>query len=208
MLTRKSLVLSTLFFSCLAASAKDKKKAILPVDVLQAHTAWVIVDPHAGVDVTDPNANRIARADVESALARWGRLQPVTDPSQADLIIVIYKSNGKLAQETIGGAPINTPPPVIGQRTDTGISASGRAGPPLQTSDPHPQMEVGNPDDTFAVYRGNPAYNNSAAGPINPLDAPPVWRYTGKDALESPGVPAVNAFHKAINDSEKALAGP
>ena len=204
MLNRRSLVLSVLFLSCLVATAKDKKKAILPVDVLQAHTAWVIVDPHAGVDVTDPNANRIARADVETALAKWGRLMPVTDPSQADIIIVIRKSNGKLAQETIGGAPINTPPPVIAQRTDSGISASGRAGPPLETSDPHPQMEVSSPDDTFAVYRGDP----NRITDQNPLDSPPVWRYTRKDALESPGVPAVDAFRKAINDSEKALAGP
>lgn len=204
---RRSLVLSALLLSSLVAVAKNKKKAILSADVLQAHTAWVIVDPHAGVDVTDPNANRQARADVENALAKWGRLTPVTDPSQADLIIVIHKSNGKLAQETIGGAPINTPPPVIAQRTDTGISASGRAGPPLEASDPHPQMEISTPDDTFAVYRGNPVHDNSIA-PENPLDSPPVWRFTAKNALQSPGVPAVDAFRKSINDSEKALAGP
>ena len=207
MLNRRSLVLSVLFLSCLVATAKDKRKAILPVDVLQAHTVWVIVDPQAGVDVTDPNANRIARADVENALAKWGRLSPVTDPSQADLIITVRKGNDKLVQPTIGGTPINAPPPVIAQRTDTGITASGRAGPPLETSDPHPQMEVGSTQDMFVVYRGNPALSN-ATQTDNPLDSPPVWRYTRKDALESPSVPAVDAFRKAINDSEKALAGP
>lgn len=201
---RRSLTLSALFLCCMAAAAKDKKKLQLPVDVLQAHTAWVIVDPGAGVDVTDPNANRIARADVENALAKWGRLMPVTDPSQADLIIVIRKGNGKLVQPTIGGTPINAPPPVIAQRTDTGVTASGRAGPPLETSDPHPEMEVSTPDDTFAVYRGDPNHITEQ----NPLNSPPVWRYTRKDALEPPGVPAVDAFRKAINDSEKALAGP
>ncbi len=36
----------------------------------------------------------------------------------------------------------------------------------------------------------------------------PVWRYTAKDALESPGVPAVEVFRKLIADSEKQLAGP
>src|SRR5215475_3426588 len=128
---RRNLVLSVLFICCLFAVAK-KKKSPLPVDILQAHTAWVIVDPHAGVDVTDPNANRQARADVERALAKWGRLMPVTDPSQADLIIMIRKSNGKLAQETIGNTPINAPPPVIAQRTDGGINASARTGPPVQ----------------------------------------------------------------------------
>lgn len=204
MLYRRSLALSVLLLFCLSAAAKNKKKVPLPVEVLQAHTAWVIIDPHAGVDVTNPNADRQARADVETALAKWGRLTPVTDPSLADLIIVIRKGNGKLAQETIGSTPINAPPPVIAQRTDGGISASAHTGPPLQTSDPHPQMEVGATDDTFAVYRGDP--NNITEQ--NPLDSPPIWRYTRKDALASPGVPAVDAFRKAINDSEKALAGP
>ena len=205
---RRVLTLSLLLLSCLVVAAKDKKKATLPRDVLQAHTAWVIIDPNAGMDVTDPNANRIAREDVENALAKWGRLTPVTDPSQADLMIVIRKGNGKLVQPTIGGAPGNNPPPVIAQRTDTGITASGRAGPPLEpTSEPHPQIEASTPDDTFAVYRGNPAYI-SAANSDNPLDAPPVWRYIAKDALESPSVPAVDQFRKVIAESEKALAGP
>jgi hypothetical protein len=201
---RRSLSFSVLFLSCLVAVGKDKKKVPLPVDILQAHTAWVIVDPAAGVDVTDPNANRIARADVENALAKWGRLSPVTDPSMADLIITVRKGNGKLVQPTIGGTPINSPPPVIAQRTDSGISAAGRAGPPLETSDPHPQMEVGSTQDMFVVYRGDPNHDNAS----NPLDSPPVWRYTSKDALASPGVPAVDAFRKVIAESEKALAGP
>jgi hypothetical protein len=205
---RRVLTLSLLLLSCLVVAAKDKKKATQPRDVLQAHTAWVIIDPHAGMDLTDPNANRIAREDVENALARWGRLTPVTDPSQADLIIVIRKGNGKLVQPTIGNATGNNPPPVSGQRTDTGITASGRAGPPLEpTSEPHPQIEASAPDDTFAVYRGNPAYIITAANSDNPLDAPPVWRYIAKDALESPSVPAVE-FRKVIAESEKALAGP
>lgn len=205
MIYRRSLALSVLLLFCLSAAAKHKKKVPLPVDVLQAHTAWVIVDPQAGVDVTDPNANRQARADVEAALAKWGRLTPVTDPSMADLIIVVRKGNGKLAQETIGGTPINTPPPVIAQRTDGGINASARQGPPLEETQPHPQMEVGGTQDTFAVYRGDPNHTNPDS---NPLDSPSVWRYIAKDALSSPGVPAVDAFRKAINDSEKALAGP
>jgi hypothetical protein len=204
---RRTLVFSVLFLSCLIAAGKDKKKVPLPVDILQAHTAWVIIDPQAGVDVKDPNANNMARADVEHALAKWGRIMPVTDSSTADLIIIIRKGNGKLVQPTIAGTPINAPPPVIAQRTDSGINASGRTGPPLDTSDPRPQMEVGSTQDTFVVYRGNPAYNN-AANDNNPLDSPPVWRYTAKDALASPGVPAVDQFRKVIAESEKALAGP
>jgi hypothetical protein len=204
---RRNLVLCMLFLSCLIAVAKDKKKSPLPIDILQAHTAWVIIDPAAGVDVKDPNVNRIAINDVQNALAKWGRIMPVTDSSQADLIIVIRKGNGKLVQPTIAGTPINAPPPVIAQRTDSGINASGRTGPPLDTSDPRPQMEVGSTQDTFAVYRGTPVYANSA-NDANPLDSPPAWRYTAKDALASPGVPAVDQFRKVIAESEKALAGP
>ncbi|HXZ81370.1 MAG TPA: hypothetical protein VEG30_15685 [Terriglobales bacterium] len=36
-----------------------------------------------------------------------------------------------------------------------------------------------------------------------PLDSPPAWRYTAKDALRSPSVPAVAKFRKAIEDAEK-----
>jgi hypothetical protein len=201
---RRNLVLSMLFLFCLIAVAKDKKKVPLPIDILQAHSAWVIIDPQAGVDVTDPNANRQARADVESALAKWGRIMPVTDPSQADLIIVIRKGNGKLVQPTIGSAPGNAAPPVIAQRTDLGINASGRTGPPLQQSEPHPQMEVGSTQDMFVVYRGDPNHDTLT----DPLDSPPAWRYTAKDSLASPGVPAVDQFRKVIAESEKALAGP
>jgi hypothetical protein len=206
---RRVLTLSVLLLSCLLATAKSKKKATLPVEVLRAHTAWVIVDPQAGVDVQDPTANRQAIDAVNDALARWGRLTPVTGPSQADLIIVIRKGTGRMVQPTIAGTPMNSPPPMIGQQTDGGTSASGRlGGPPFQRqSDPHPQMEISSPDDTFAVYRGNPAYNEDPSGE-NPLDSPPVWRYTAKDALESPSVPAVDQFRKAIAESEKALAGP
>jgi hypothetical protein len=211
MLYRKALAASVLLLSCLIAAGKDKKKVVLPVYVLQAHTVFVIVDPTAGVSVEDPNANRIARADVENALAKWGRLTPVASAYQADLIITVRKGNGKMVEPTIGGTPINSPPPVIAQRTDSGINAAGRAGNsgiPGDASDtgpstPHPQMEVAPTQDMFVVYRGDPNHDGSA----NPLDSPPVWRYYAKDALESPSVPAVDVFRKLIAQAEKQQAG-
>jgi hypothetical protein len=66
-----------------------------------------------------------------------------------------------------------------------------------QRPEPSPQAEVGAADDVFAVYRGKRE---------NALDAPAVWRYTAKDALSSPGVPAVEAFHKLIVEAEKQQA--
>jgi hypothetical protein len=62
-------------------------------------------------------------------------------------------------------------------------------------------MEAGSPQDMFVVYRG------SKDDPYwSPRDTPPVWRYSGKDALSSPSVPAVEVFRKLIADSEKELA--
>ncbi len=34
----------------------------------------------------------------------------------------------------------------------------------------------------------------------------PVWRYTAKNALQSPSVPAVDEFKKAITEAEKQQA--
>jgi hypothetical protein len=61
---------------------------------------------------------------------------------------------------------------------------------------------MGGAQDTFVVYRGNKAHPQES-----PLDFPSVWRYTAKDALDSPDVPAVEVFRKAIADTEKQLAG-
>jgi hypothetical protein len=62
---------------------------------------------------------------------------------------------------------------------------------------PHPQAEVGAALDMFAVYRG---------GRDAPLDYSAVWRYTAKNALRSPDVPAVEEFKKVIAEAEKELA--
>jgi hypothetical protein len=197
---RLGVVCAALLILSVTASAK-KKKVLLPTEVLQARTAWVIVDPNAGVDVREPQANNLARSAVESALARWGRLQPVTDASQADLIIVVRKGNGRMVNPTIGGTRANDPPPMAGQNPDSGMNGSGpaRTGPPLYgQSEPHPQMEVGDEEDTFFVYRCEHMQDGG-----NPLKSPPVWRYSGTNALHAPDVPAVDAFRRVIQEAEK-----
>src|SRR5450755_2812527 len=108
---RKLLAVTTIILCSALAPAKDKKKVILPADVLRARTVLVIVDPTAGVDVRDPNAKRAARTDVERVLDQWGRFTLVQEGFTADLIIVIRKGNGKLIQPTIGGTPVNGTPP-------------------------------------------------------------------------------------------------
>jgi hypothetical protein len=210
---RKLLAVTAIILCSALAPAKDKKKAILPADVLRARTVLVIVDPTAGVDVRDPNANRAARADVEKALDQWGRFTLVQEALTADLIITVRKGNGKFVQPAIGGTPINGTPPVSGGTSSSPTQTTTRAGvrwgtgnpndpsnAGTQPSTPEPQIEAGSPQDMFVVYRGSTDPNWS------PLDAPPVWRYSGKDALASPSVPAVEVFRKLMADSEKQLA--
>jgi hypothetical protein len=208
---RKFLAVAAIILCSGLASAK--KKAVLPADVLHARTVLVIVDPTAGVDIRDPNANRAARVDVEKALDQWGRFTLVQEGITADLVITVRKGNGKFIQPTIGGTPINGTPPVSGGTTSSPTQSTTRAGvrwgagnpndpsnAGTQPSTPAPQIEAGSPQDMFVVYRGSTDPNRS------PLDAPSVWRYSGKDALASPSVPAVELFRKQIAESEKQLA--
>jgi hypothetical protein len=200
MVRRKGLTVSVLLLWCLVGAAKDKKKALLPADVLEAHTVLVIIDPDAGIAAEHPNANRMAREDVEKALMKWGRYSLVMEPSSADLIITVKRGSGKMAQPTIGGVPQNNDIGVI-QPTDSGGRVGVRQGNPgISSPGPRPQMEVGESQDMFVVYRGN---KENPSG--SPLDAPAVWRYSANDALDSPEVPAVGVFRDLISKSEKAL---
>ncbi len=201
---RRGFAFFLLLICCVAAAGKDKKKAVLPTDILEARSVLVVVDPDAGIALDAPYANRTAQEDVEKALMNWGRFVIVTDVSSADLVISIRKGNGKLAQPTVAGVPINNRP-VIVEPTDGGIAGAGRRGNAPQLGDPtnaqperpRPQVEVGETQDTFVVYRGKTD---------NALDRPAVWRYIAKDALRSPGVPAVEEFRKLIVESEKQRA--
>jgi hypothetical protein len=189
-------------FSAALAIAGPKKKDELPAYVLKAHTVAVIIDPNAGVSATSPLANKKAQEDVEQALAKWGRLSFVLDPQSADLVIVIRKASGKLVQPTIGGLPTNDRP-VIVQQTDTSVRLGGQQGrapgapqqPLPQDTNPGPQIEAAPPDDMFTVYAGHSDV---------PIDQRPlVWRYSNKNALRSPDVPAVAEFRKAVESTEK-----
>ena len=140
---RKLLAVTAIILCPAFAPAKDKKKAVLPADVLHDRTVLVIVDPTAGVDVRDPNANRVARADVEKALDQWGRFTLVQEGLTADLVITVRKGNGKLIQPTIGGTPINGTPPVSGGTTSSPTQTTTRAGVRWGTGNPNDPANAG-----------------------------------------------------------------
>jgi hypothetical protein len=185
-----------------AASAKDKKKPSLPDYVLRASTVLVVVSPQAGEPLDQPMVNATARDTVEKALMEWGRLRPVMDGMEADLVIAVRSGSGRIVQPTIKGGPIDNRPGV-GQSTDSSIRIGGQQGqpPPLNQpgmggpqNGPHIGNEVGPSEDMFELYRG---------GVQNPLDSPPVWRYIAKDCLRAPKVSAVEEFRKLIAEAEK-----
>ena len=200
MLRRASALLG-LSLLVLFALAKDKTKNVLPAYVLNAHTVAIIIDPHASFSIDDPQANQTAQRDVEAALLRWRRFEPVPTKEGADLIIVLSKGSGHLADETLHGAPQNNRP------GSSGGSMGAQHGLPQGVSEtpglgqgeegPRSQMEIGDTADSFTVFQG---------GKEKPLDSVPAWKYVGNDGLLPHSVPAVAAFKKAVADAEKAEA--
>jgi hypothetical protein len=202
MSVRASIVLLFLtLFLPFQADAKNKKKQLLPDYVLNAEKVLVVIHPEAGEPLTNPAANRDAREEVEEALMKWGRFRLVMEGRTADLIIAVRK--GYAGGPTIRNSPADNPPV-----TTEGVDGESRVliqhGRPPDLSDPGPggsdrtgsrvSQQIGPTQDTLEVYRGGGEY---------PLDASPVWRYVGKDALNPPEVRAIEEFKKAISESEK-----
>jgi hypothetical protein len=193
------------------AVAGNKKKVALPAYVLKARTVVVLIDPDAGINPEAPLANKTAQEDVEKALAKWGRLSPVLDAQTADLVIIVRRGSGRIVQQTVGGMPTNDRP-VIVQPNDTGIRIGAQQGrssgappqTPPQDTRPVPQTEVGNAEDVFTVYEGHsncPPTPSCVTGSFD--QQAPAWRYTNKNALRSPNVPAVDEFRKLVDEAEK-----
>jgi hypothetical protein len=178
-----------------------KKKSALPQVVLNAQTVFVMVDPDAAIPVNDPGGNRTAREDVEKALMEWGRLKPTMTMSQADLVIVVRKGDKQAMNPTVGGQSPNDRP-VILQGTDNTMRIGGQQGRSPDAAQnggplsPKPGMggEIGPTEDLFSVYLGRTE---------DALKRGPLWRYAEKDALKSPGLPAVAEFKKAVDEAVK-----
>jgi hypothetical protein len=159
-----------------------KKKDTFPALILKAQYVCVFNDPDAGLSLDAPAANRNARADIESAIEKWGRYKLTASPENADLIIVVHRG-GKNVTPTIG-VPGTDSPVILGQGGDMNVGIGVGRRPPLSSTEPTtagPRMEMGSGDDVFSIYRGGTKY---------PLDAPPLWRYAARNALQHPTVPA------------------
>ncbi len=199
MLTRMVAAVALILLLTSPVSAREKKKTTLPNYVLEVHTAAVIINPESETPLANPGENRTAQDDVERALMKWGRLQPVIDTGTADLVILVRR--GRAMSPTLGGGPPNDRPIII-QPDEGGVRVGVQSGtPPRTTSGPHPResgprlgTESASAEALFEVYRGGVQY---------PLDSAPVWRYVGKNALQPPTVPAVLEFRKAIEEAEK-----
>jgi hypothetical protein len=187
--------------------AKDKHKPVLPLDVLRAEDAFVVIHPDAGEPLTDLTANTKAREAVEKALEKWGRFRLVQDSITADLIFAVRTGNGQAARTTVKGSPTDDRPVVLQSGDNGNIRIGAQQGqlpdlnqpiPGQRNNSPRLGTEVGQADDTLEVCRGRqeqPA-----------LHAPAVWRYSAKDSLRAPRVPAIEEFQKAITEAEKAAS--
>ena len=196
------LLLAVFIAAPLSAKDKDKNKPLVPDYVLKAQTVRVVIDPEAGEPLNQPNANAIARDNVEKALSEWGRLRPMMEGmGETDLLIVVRTGSGKAVQPTIKGGPIDQRGGVA-QSTDSTIRIGGGVGqrpntnpnPDPMDRSPHVSNEIGPSEDTFAVYRGDIS---------GPLDAPPVWRYIAKDCLRAPRMAAVEEFRKTLAEADQ-----
>ncbi len=194
-------LLFTLLLSVIQIHAKDKKKGLLPEDVLRAQTVMVVIHPDAGEAVTSPMANRNAQDEVERAITKWGRFDLVMDAYTADLIIVVRKGNKSgpiIAHSPADNRSVIFQPGIsdarIGQQQGRPPDLSQPLPGEMGNRGPQLGAQVWSSDDTFEVYRGRMEY---------PLDTSPVWRYTAKDSLNAPQVQAVEQFRKALEASEK-----
>lgn len=191
--------------SCVAA--KKKEKQVLPDTVLRAQTVFVVIQPDAKEQLTEPNANLKAQKAVEEALMKWGKFRLALDTTTADIIISVQKGTGKAMSPTISGGPVDSRPVDV-EGDASQIRIMGQKGHPdttsISTNDPNPNAraqtgtQAGGAEDVLRLFIG---------GAVEyPLDYAPVWMYSRKDALKGPEMAAVAELKKVFEESERVAA--
>jgi len=195
-----------------AAAVADAQRQPIPqtykLDILNARTIAVVA--YSSPAAEDSQENQRSRLEVQNALRGWGKYQVVPDAGIADLIVVVRKGHAQAA--TIGG-PTGPNPVTVGP-LDSGVNIGVHRGQnaPLSRTDssqvssqPRRGSEVGSADDLLEVYRGSQPLPGDASRDATeyPLDEPPMWVYTAKDALKSPKIEAVAEFRKAVEAADK-----
>lgn len=177
-------------------------------DILDAQTIAVVAYPSQAAQ--DSQENQQSRLEVQNALRDWGKYRVVADAGTADLIVVVRKGHAQAGtiRTPTGTSPVTVDP--MGSGVNIGVHRGqnptlGRTDSSQVSSRPQLGTEGGSPDDLLDVYRGRQPLpgDGSREATQDPLDQPPIWSYTAKDALKSPQIEAVAAFRKAVEAAEK-----
>jgi hypothetical protein len=206
-MNRSTWLLASVLLASVAGAQQKPISQSYQQDILEARTIAVVAYSAAAAE--DSQENQRARLEVQTAMRNWGKYQVVAEGANADLIMVVRKAH--VQATTIEGT--TTPPPVIVDPVGSGVNIGIHHGqsPPLSRTDssgarsqPRLGSEVGSAEDLLEVYRGRtPLFGDASRNPTQyPLDEPPVWSYTGKDALKSPKIEAVAEFEKAVEAAE------
>lgn len=204
---RSAWLLSAVLFASLASAQQKPISQTYKQEILEAKTIAVVADPNSSAQ--DSQENQRARLAVAKALRDWGKYEVVSDAAHSDLIMVVRVGHSHAA--TANGT--TTPPPVLVDPSSSGANIGLHRGqnPPLsrtETSSDWPQAragyEVGSDADLLDLYLGKMPFAGDGRNPSEyPLDDPPAWSYSGKDALQSPKLEAVTQFEKAVAAAEK-----
>ena len=174
---------------CIVASnfsAAKEKKSTLPAYVLQAQTAFVMIDPDEAIPAVTGREQNGARGCGEG-VDDWVDLAGDGD-ERCGLVIVVRKGD-KQAMTPTGGEPPNDRPVIVQGTNDTiRIGAQqGRSPDAAENGGPLAPGrgmggEIGPTEDLFSVYQGRV----EAA-----VDEAPGRRYAASTGLKSPDVLAV-----------------
>lgn len=175
------LTLSTPF-----ASAKDKKKDVLPAMFSTAR--YVYVQAEDG-DIFKPDLypeDRQAISDVENGLSEWKRYVLTINRSEADLIFVVRK--GRAVAAKVGGAVgVGSQPGARNSPAGQGNRDPGQAGTSYGYGG---GVEAGMPDDTLRVF---------TQMPDGRLSGSPIWWREMHDGLDAPGVELLRVLRDQVD---------